>query len=158
MIPSKRQWAKWTLPSKASYVGFLMGIISLLITIALAFYSKDKPLVITAQPERIRPQSGYFIITATGYGKPPADLTSDRENRYLALLAARIAAKRDLTAYIRGTEVESVTVISGQSVDHDTIVNIVKGKVPPFTIVEEKYDDQKKEAEVTLQLRVSEND
>jgi len=85
-------------------------------------------------------------------------LTSDRENRYLALLAARIAAKRDLTAYIRGTEVESVTVISGQSVDHDTIVNIVKGKVPPFTIVEEKYDDQKKEAEVTLQLRVSEND
>jgi hypothetical protein len=39
LIPTKAQWKKWGLPSKASYVGGVVGVFGILLTVVLALFS-----------------------------------------------------------------------------------------------------------------------
>ena len=38
LIPTKAQWKKWKLPSKASYVGGVVGVLGILLTVVLALF------------------------------------------------------------------------------------------------------------------------
>jgi hypothetical protein len=68
-IPTKHQWNKWTLPSKASYVGTVIGVIALLITGMLAiFFNGSDP---SGQPQlsisyRNKPYLRYTSISPSG--------------------------------------------------------------------------------------------
>ena len=39
IIPTKAQWKKWGLPSKASYVGCVLGVLGILIAIVLFIFT-----------------------------------------------------------------------------------------------------------------------
>jgi len=39
LIPTKAQWKKWGLPSKASYVGGVVGVLGILLTVVFALFS-----------------------------------------------------------------------------------------------------------------------
>ena len=41
LFPTKDQWNKWTLPSKASYAGFMIGVFSIILTIIIFTFSND---------------------------------------------------------------------------------------------------------------------
>lgn len=41
LIPTKDQWNKWTLPSKASYAGFVIGVFSIILTVFIFTFSND---------------------------------------------------------------------------------------------------------------------
>jgi len=41
LIPSREQWRKWSLISRASYVGAVVGVLALILTIALPYWSNN---------------------------------------------------------------------------------------------------------------------
>jgi len=47
IIPTKAQWKKWGLPSKASYVGGVVGVFGLLLTVGLAPFSNTPDIQIS---------------------------------------------------------------------------------------------------------------
>lgn len=50
LIPTKTQWNGWTLPSKATYIGCVIGIISLIVMLLFALLPSDNDKV-TNQPQ-----------------------------------------------------------------------------------------------------------
>lgn len=48
LIPTKAQWKKWGLPSKASYLGGVMGVFGLLLTVVLALFSNTPDIQISS--------------------------------------------------------------------------------------------------------------
>ena len=70
LIPSKDQWNKWTLPSKASYAGFVIGVFSIILTIIIFVFSNDSDRNI-GQPQlaisyRGKPYLRYANISPSG--------------------------------------------------------------------------------------------
>lgn len=47
LIPTKEQWKKWGLPSKASYVGGVVGVFGLLLTVVLSLFSNTPDIQIS---------------------------------------------------------------------------------------------------------------
>ena len=47
LVPTKAQWKKWGLPSKASYVGGAVGVFGLLLTVVLALFSNTPDIQIS---------------------------------------------------------------------------------------------------------------
>lgn len=47
LIPTKAQWKKWGLPSKASYVGGVVGIFGILLTVALTIFTNNPEIQIS---------------------------------------------------------------------------------------------------------------
>ena len=50
LLPTKRQWKEWTLPSRISYIGFVLGILSLGFSLAF-YYWPQTPDTTSDQPQ-----------------------------------------------------------------------------------------------------------
>jgi hypothetical protein len=82
IIPSKTQWNKWSLPSKAGYIGFWIGLIGLIIAILIpmiqTFITKkvDRPLIsITSVDSYLNTDSLETKFVIKNVGNKPAFVT-----------------------------------------------------------------------------------
>jgi hypothetical protein len=41
LVPSRRQWSTWSLPAKASFVGAIVGVLALLLTVAIPYWNRN---------------------------------------------------------------------------------------------------------------------
>ena len=61
--PSSEQWDRWTLPSKAGFLGLLVGMVSVLITVSLFFLQRcSAPEGQVEQPEWSTPAIGLLLV------------------------------------------------------------------------------------------------
>lgn len=70
LFPTKAQWRKWTLPSKATYIGTILGVVGVLIAIVL-FVASQRADALAGQPQLAikyssKPYLRYSTSTASG--------------------------------------------------------------------------------------------
>lgn len=82
ILPSKSQWINWSLPSKASYVGTIIGVVGLFITIAVLLFPDSEKKIekkIEEKNESINRQSNNEFLKKLANPLPnefiPTDIT-----------------------------------------------------------------------------------
>lgn len=121
-----------------------------------------KAATATAQPTKTPtytptaiPAISDSIIHVEGIGLAPEAQTNPAQRRRSAVLAAEVDAKRKLTEWVSGSEIDSITIVEQGVLTVDTIREVLSGKVPRHKRVEEHYDDSSGVATVILELVIS---
>jgi len=70
------------------------------------------------------------------------------------LLAAEIVAKRQLVEWADGAIIESVTIVELGTLTVDSIRQIIRAKVPPYKVIQKRYDSDTGIGYVTLELLI----
>jgi hypothetical protein len=113
LIPSRSQWRKWTLPSKASYVGCAVGVVALVAAILLALWSNyvvanagqpQLAVTYTAKPYlryQLYEQDGMefsYEIRITNSGRNPATRLSYGKRTQSLVVDDKIIARSEAGA------------------------------------------------------------
>lgn len=115
------------------------------------------PLSPTIVPTLASSTSRDVQLQVEGVGKPPTNQTDPILRRRSALIAAELDAKRQLTEWAGGSELESVIIVEAGTLTEDVIRETIKGRVPPFKRISERYDDDTSIGYVTLELTFDSN-
>lgn len=78
------------------------------------------------------------VIQATGFGVPPAQITSPQQASFMAKRAAVVDAYRNLAEAINGVQVDAETTVQNFQVTNDTVHSKVSALVRGASIIKEQ--------------------
>src|SRR5574344_398629 len=93
------------------------------------------------------------VVTATGYGVAPENVTRAGHEKILARRAAIVEAYRNLGEIMQGVNVDATSTVSNMMVASDVINTRVTCLIKNAKITDEKYNDDGT-YEVTMQIRM----
>lgn len=101
------------------------------------------------------PRKGKIVVRACGIGAASSNITNPTLAKRAALIAAKADAKRNLSAWINGENLEAVTVITDGMFTRDQIVETFRGHIRGAKVLSQQYND---DGTVEVQMEIELDD
>lgn len=117
-----------------------------------------RSIKITNSPNSETKNSKSTMIQVKGVGLSSIHNLSAVVKERSSILAASLDAKRKLAEWLKGNQIENVTIVNNQRVSSDTIRSYVQAHIGQVKMVNEKYNPIDGSSIVILEMKINKTD
>lgn len=137
------------------YQGMLAGITIASFIVGVASLLLPSYFGVTA--ETINDIDKTIVIRVEGIGGASKSVENAVLRERSAILAAETDAKRKVAEWLKGADIDAVTVVNQGEISTDVIKTVVRGKVPGTNTIKKVYDPESATASVIVEFEVKNN-